>query len=214
MDDKRLRQDITDELNFDPSINAAGVGVAVSGGVVTLSGHVPTYSERVRIEEAVWRVRGVRAIADEIEVRPTGTHKASDDEIAKRAVNQINWSTVVPDGTVQVTVRNGIVTLSGCVEWQYQKNAAYEAVNRLAGVRGVYNLIEIAPAASVSDIKKRIEDALKRNAVIEAEAIRIAVQNGVVTLEGRINAWPERAVIERAAWSVPGVTSVTDKLTL
>jgi len=213
-DDKILRQDVVDELNFDPAINAAPIGVAVSDGVVMLTGHVSTYSEKVRIEEAVWQVRGVTAIADEIEVRPAGAHKASDEEIAKRAVNQIKWSTVVPDGAVQVTVRNGCVALSGVVDWQYQRKAAYEAVRGLAGVREVANLIEIKPVVTAADIKKRIEDALKRNAEVEAGAIRIAVDEGVVTLEGRIKAWPERSVIERAAWSVPGVRLVNDKLTL
>ena len=213
-DDKAVRQDVTDELDFDPGIDAAHLGVAVSEGVVMLSGHVPTYSEKVRIEEAVWHVRGVKAIVDEIEVRPTDTHKTSDEEISKRAVNQITWSTVVPDGAVHVSVRNGFATLSGAVEWQYQKKAAYEAVRGLAGVRGVSNLIDVKPAASATDIKKRIEDALRRSVEVEAGAVRIAVEDGVVTLEGRIRAWPDRAIIERAAWSAPGVKAVKDKLTL
>lgn len=215
MNDSSLRQDIIDELDFEPSVDASHVGVAVSDGVVTLSGHVATYAEKVRIEDIVWQVRGVRAIAEEIEVRPAGVHRTSDDEIARRALNQIRWSTVVPDDLIRVKVHNGWVTLSGSVDWQYQRSAAQESVRRLAGVRGVSNLVEIKPAASVGDVRARIEDALKRNASIEAQAIEVKVDgDGLVTLEGRIKAWPERRIIERAAWSVPGVKSVEDRLTL
>lgn len=214
MDDLSLRQDIIDELDFDPSIDAASVGVAVSGGVATLTGHVPTYAEKIRIEEVVWHVRGVKGIAQEIEVRPIGPHRPSDEEIAQRALNQIKWSTVVPDDLIYVKVQKGWVTLSGGVEWQYQKNAAYEAVRGLAGVRGVSNLVEIEPRASAGDVKKHIEEALRRNAEVEAQAIRVNVESGKVTLEGRIKAWPERSIIERAAWAAPGVKSVVDRLTL
>ncbi len=215
MNDASLRQDIIDELDFEPSINAANVGVSVSDGVVTLSGHVATYAEKVRIEEVVWHVRGVKAIAEEIDVRPVGTHRTSDDEIAKRALNQIRWSTVVPEDSLHVKVHNGWITLSGNVDWQYQKKAAYEAVCSLAGVRGVSNLVEITPAASVDDIRKHIEAALARNAAVEAQGIEVDVDDdGLVTLKGRIKAWPERSIIERAAWAVPGVTSVDDRLTL
>ncbi len=215
MNDSSLRQDIIDELDFEPSVDSSHVGVAVSDGIVTLSGHVATYAEKVRIEEVVWQVRGVQAIAEEIDVRPAGIHRTSDDEIAKRALNQIKWSTVVPDGVIHVKVHNGWVTLSGAVDWQYQKSAAYESVRRLAGVRGVSNLVEIKPAVSAGDVRTRIEEALKRNASVEAHTIEIKVGNdGLVTLEGRIKAWPERSIIERAAWSVPGVKSVEDRLTL
>ena len=215
MDDSSLRQDIIDELDFEPSVDSRHVGVAVSDGIVTLSGHVATYAEKVRIEEVVWQVRGVQAIAEEIDVRPAGVHRTSDDEIAKRALNQIKWSTVAPDGVIHVKVHNGWVTLSGAVDWQYQKSAAYELVRRLAGVRGVSNLVEMKPAVSAGDVRTRIEEALKRNASVEAQAIEIKVGNdGLVTLEGRIKAWPERSIIERAAWSVPGVKSVEDRLTL
>lgn len=215
MNDASLRQDIIDELDFEPSINAANVGVAVSDGVVTLTGHVATYAEKVKIEEVVWHVRGVNAIAEEIEVRPAGSHRTSDDEIARRALNQIKWSTVVPDDAIHVKVHAGWVTLSGVVDWQYQKTAAYEAVRGLAGVRGVSNLLELRPAASAGDIRQRIEEALSRNATVEARGIEVNVdKDGCVTLKGRIKAWPERRIIERAAWAVPGVKSVEDRLTL
>ena len=149
------------------------IGVAVENGVVTLTGHVPTYAQKATVEDVVRHVKGVKGIAEEIEVRPFGTHKTADDEIAKRAVNTINWNTAVPSNAVQIKVQNGWLTLTGNVEWQYQKAAAAWAVRGLAGVVGLTNEIEVKPHASASDVKKRIEDALKRNAEVEANAIRV-----------------------------------------
>lgn len=213
MSDIQLRQDILDELDFEPSIDAADVGVAVEDGVITLTGHVPTYAQKITVEDVVRRVKGVKGIAQHIEVRPFGTHRTADDEIAKRAVNTIKWNTSVPAGAVQVKVQDGWVTLTGKVDWQYQKAAAADAVRDLSGVVGVLNQIQINPRASASDVKKRIEDALKRNAEIEAQAIRVNVlDGGKVTLEGRVQAWAERRAAERAAWSAPGVSAVDDRI--
>lgn len=131
MSDTSLRQDIVDELEFEPSIDAANVGVAVDRGIVILTGHVPTYGQKVTAEAVVRKVRGVKGIAEEIEVRPEGTNRAADDEIARRAINTIEWNTVVPNGAVQATVQHGRVTLRGKVEWQYQRAAAAEAVKSL-----------------------------------------------------------------------------------
>ena len=214
MNDSTLRQDIIDELDFEPSIDAASIGVAVEDGVVTLTGHVSTYAQKATAEDAVRRVKGVKGIAEEIEVRPFGTNKTADDEIVKRALQTITWNTVIPDGAIQVKVQDGWVTLTGKVDWQYQKTAATQTIGGLAGVLGVYNKIEVKPHASVSDVKKRIEDALKRNAEVEAKAIRVNVVNGKVTLEGRVNNWAERSATERAAWSAPGVRSVDDRITI
>ena len=214
MNDSTLRQDIIDELDFEPSIDAASIGVAVEDGVVTLTGHVSTYAQKATAEDAVRRVKGVRGIAEEIEVRPFGTNKTADDEIVKRALQTISWNTVIPDGAIQVKVQDGWVTLTGKVDWQYQKTAATQTIGGLAGVLGVYNKIEVKPHASVSDVKKRIEDALKRNAEVEAKAIRVNVVNGKVTLEGRVNNWAERSATERAAWSAPGVRAVDDRITI
>ncbi len=212
--DKTLRQNIIDELEFEPSIDAADIGVAVENGVVTLTGHVATYLEKVTAEDVVKRVRGVRAIAEEIEVRPAGANITADDEIARRALNVIKWNTTIPDDQVQVKVQKGWVTLSGSAEWQYQKNAVASAVRNLSGVTGVSNLIQIKPKISTFDIKKRIEDALKRDAELEAQGIRVDVRDGKVTLEGHVRAWAERQAAERAAWSAPGVKAVDDRITL
>lgn len=214
MDDIILRQDIIDELEFEPSIDAANIGVAVEDGVVTLTGHVPTYAQRATAEDVVRRVKGVRGIAQEIEVRPFGANRTADDEIAKRALNTIRWNTVVPKDSVQVKVQQGWVTLTGKVGWHYQRTAAADAVRNLAGVIGVNNSIEVKPPASASDVKKRIEDALKRNAELEAQAIRVDVLNDKVILKGKVNAWVDRSAAERAAWSAPGVREVEDQLTV
>jgi osmotically-inducible protein OsmY len=136
MSDSSLRQDIIDELDFEPSIDAADIGVAVEDGVATLTGHVPTYAQKITVEDVVRRVKGVKGIAQEIEVRPFGTNRTADDEIAKRALSTINWNTAIPDDAVQVKVQEGWVTLTGKVEWQYQKTAAADAVRDLAGVVG------------------------------------------------------------------------------
>jgi osmotically-inducible protein OsmY len=214
MIDLTLREDILDELEFDPSIDAAHIGVAVDNGIVTLSGHVSSYWEKTTAENVVRHVKGVKGIAEEIEVRLTGHKGTADDEIAKRAVNAITWNVSIPRDKVQVKVQDGWLTLSGKVEWQYQKNAAAEAVRGLAGVVGVTNQIEITPRASGADIKKRIEDALKRAAATEAQAIRVNVAEGRVTLEGKVKDWSDRQAAERAAWSSPGVTTVDDRISI
>lgn len=215
MNDGTLRQDIIDELDFEPSIDAADIGVAVENGVVTLTGHVPTYTQKVTIEDVVRRVKGVKGIAEEIEVRPLGANHTAADEIAKRAINTINWNTSVPDNAVQVKVQKGWLTLTGMVEWQYQKTAASNAVRDLSGVVGVTNRIDIKQRASAYDVKKRIEDALRRNAEIEAQSISVNVlDGGKVRLEGRVHAWSERSAAERAAWSAAGVNTVEDRITV
>ncbi|RWB69794.1 MAG: BON domain-containing protein [Mesorhizobium sp.] len=215
MSDSILKQDIIDELDFEPSIDAADIGVAVDDGIVTLTGHVPTYAQKVKVEDVVRNVKGVKAIAQEIEVRPFGTHKTADDEIAKRAVNTIAWHTSIPGGAVQISVQSGWIKLTGKVEWQYQKSAAEDAVRHLAGVIGVTNQIEIKPRPSTHDIKQRIENALKRNAELEAQEIKVNVLgNGAVRLEGRVHAWSERRAAERAAWSAAGVKTVEDRITI
>ena len=214
MDDKTLRQFIIDEFDFEPSIDAANIGVAVEKGVVTLTGHVASYAEKIAAERTVQRVKGVHAIAQEIEVRYPDQAKRSDDEIAQRALNILKWSVQVPAESIQVTVEKGWITLAGAVQWQYQRRATESAVRKLSGLRGVTNLIEIQPNVAASDIQRKIMDSLKRNAELEADSIRVVVDKNKVTLEGKVKAWYERELAERAAWSAPGVTSVVDRLTL
>lgn len=215
MSDKELQHSILAELEFDPKIDAAHVGVAVDNGVVTLSGHVTTYAERLAAEQAVRQIKGVRAIAQEIEVRYATDKKTSDDEIAKRALSIVGWSTTVPQDAIKLTVQKGLVTLSGQVDWQFQKKAAEEAVWKLSGVTGVINNIRLNPTVVASDIKRKLEDALERRARVEADAIRIHVVDGnKVTIEGNVGSWDELNAVEDAAWSVAGVQSVDDRLTI
>lgn len=212
MTDIQLRQDIIDELEFEPSIDAAEIGVAVDGGVVTLTGHVESYGEKVTAIEIVETVKGVRAIADEIEVRPYGANAMADDEIAKRIVNSFKWNTSVPEDTLHVTVNKGWVTLEGEVSWRYQSDAAAKIVHRLAGVKGVSNFIKVKPAVKATDISDRIRKALLRDAELDASAIHVEVKDGIVTLEGKVRYLGERKSAERAAWAAPGVTNVIDHL--
>lgn len=214
MNDSALRQDILDELEFEPSIDANDIGVAVEDGVVILSGHVPNFSQRQAVERVVARVKGVRGIAQEIEVRYPGGPGTSDDEIAKRVLDTLKWSTLVPDGKVQVKVQDGHVTLSGKLEWNYQKTGAADALRDLKGVTGITNLIELSPRPSSIDVKKRIEDALRRNAEVEGKHIQVDVAGNKVILRGNVKAWSERSVVEQAAWATPGVHTVDDRLTI
>lgn len=215
MNEDDLRQSIIDELEFEPSLDAAHVGVAVSHGVVTLSGHVSSYAEKLAAERAVQRVKGVRGIAQEIEVQYPSEKKTSDDQIAERALNIIAWDTTVPDDAIQVKVQKGWVTLSGKVDWFFQQKAAEAAVRKLTGVTGVTNFIEAKSSAlQATDIKNKIDDALKRNAEIEAGEVQVRVDGSTVTLDGSVHSWHERDVVKRAAWSVPGVALVEDNLWL
>lgn len=214
MNDIQLRQSILDELEFEPSIDAAEIGVTAEGGIVTLSGHVRTYAEKEATERVVRRVKGVRGIAVEIDVRIFGAKDTDDDDIARRAVAMLDWSVSVPKESVQVRVLKGWVTLRGKVEWQYQKNAALDAVRDLAGVVGVSNLVELTPKLSAVDVKKRIEDAFQRDAEVEASTIRVDVQGRKVTLSGKVKTWSERRAAERAAWSAPGISTLDDHLTV
>ena len=214
MSDNNLRQLIIDELEFEPSVDAANIGVAVEGGIVTLTGHVATYIEKTMAENTVGRLKGVKGIACEIEVRPIGTNVTADDEIARQAVQSIGWNTQIPKNVVQVRVEKGWVTLKGELHWHFQRTAVENAVRVLGGVKGVINNIVVMPRATVPDVKKRIEDALKRDAEIDAQAIHVDVRDGKVRLEGKVRAWSERRAAERAAWSAPGVKTVEDHINI
>jgi osmotically-inducible protein OsmY len=213
MQDYALRQDVLDQLEFEPSIDANDIGVTVEDGVVTLTGHVPSYRQKLATERLVSRIKGVRGLAVEIEVR-SGTMGTADDQIAKRALNFLKWSTMVPADKVQVKVENGWVTLTGTLDWQYQKDGAAAALRDLKGVKGITNLIELRPRVSSKDVKARIEGALKRSADLEAHAITVNVLGNKVVLDGNVRAWSERHLVENAAWSVPGVMVVEDRLTV
>lgn len=212
MTDKQLRLDIIDELDFEPSIDAADIGVAVDQGVVSLTGHVRSYSDKITTLDIVENVVGVRAIADQIEVRPIGAHITADDEIAKRVVNSLTWNTSVPEDKINVTVAKGRVTLEGDVEWRYQADAAARAIGRLTGVIGINNHLQVRPTVKAADVSERIKKTLVRDAELDASGIRVVVDDGTVTLEGKVRYLGERRSAERAAWAAPGVTNVIDHL--
>ncbi len=214
MNDSELRELVIDELEFEPSIDAGNIDVAAKDGIITLSGYVASYAEKMATERAVRRVRGVNAIAQEIEIRYSTDKKINDDEIARRCVNIIAWNTTLPEGKLTVKVERGWVTLSGEVPWHFQRVAAKSGVRKISGVTGITNLITIKARVQAADIKSRIEDALKRSAEVEAHAIRILVTDSSVRLEGKVHDWREGEIVEKAAWSVPGVMAVDDRLTV
>ncbi len=215
MNDSQLRQNVIDELEFQRSINPASIGVAVVDGVVTLSGHVRSYAEKLAAERATRRVKGVRAVAQDIHVRYPEDKKTADDEIAQRALDLFEWDAMVPADAITVVVQNGWVTLSGVVDWQYERKAAEDSVRALSGVTGVFNNITLTQGIQVADIKQEIEKALARYAKIEADRICVSVRDGnCVTLEGKVEGLDERDVVQEAAWAVPGVQTVVDRLTV
>lgn len=217
MNDKTLRQDVIAELDFDPSLDSTDIGVAIDNGVVTLTGHVPSYAHKVAAERAAWRVKGVRAIAQEIQVRLPDDKKDHDDEIAQRALQVLKWDAFVPEDALHVKVQGGLVSLTGQVKWHYQRIEAELAVRKLSGVTGVINHISLLPTAIAqpAEVKKHISDALKRHAEFEAERIRVKVHDGgVVSLDGEVENRDERNAVERAVWSTPGVRAVHDHITI
>jgi len=207
-----LKHDVLAELESEPGVDAAHIGVTVTNGVVTLTGTVPTYGEKLAGNRAVKRLDGVRALVSELEVRPRVGAQRTDTDIARAVVDALAWDIAVPDEKISTRVSNGWVTLEGEVNLQFQRAAAEHAVSRLAGVRGVTNLITIKSGVRAGDIKSRIEAAFRRSAEIDARNVQVETEDGKVTLRGRVHTWAERAEAERAAWAAPGVSEVRDEI--
>ena len=212
INEHQLRHDVLDELEYEPSVNAAHIGVGVNAGVVTLTGFVSSYSEKLAAERAARRVKGVKAIAEEIEIRLPSDKKVADDEIAGRAVDILKWRVGFPANRINVKVEKGIVTLTGDVDWRFQKSEAEAVVHNLTGVAGVANLIRVNSAVQVPEVKEKIQKALHRSADLDASRITVQTDGGKVVLGGKVHASYERDIAERAAWSAPGVTEVQDHI--
>ena len=210
--DATLKIDVLAELNYEPSVKVTDIGVLVKDGTVTLNGYATSYGEKWEAVRAVKRVAGVLAIADDIEVKLPSSLQHNDGDIATAAIHQIDIGTSIPTGIVQATVRDGWITLEGNVEWWYQKNAAGQVVQHLAGVKGVSNFIEIAPKLNAAELETNIQSAFKRSAVLDAEHIRVETGGNKVILRGDVRNYQEREEAERVAWAAPGVISVANHL--
>jgi len=209
--DEQLKQDIEQELSWDPQINAAQIGVTVDGGAVTLMGAVETYPEKWAAEAATKRVSGVRTVAQDLTVKLLGDHERSDAEIANAVQAALEWNVIVPAG-ITARVHEGAVTLEGQARWEYQRASAEGAVQSLAGVRNVHNLITLKPSVSDGEVKEKVIEALQRQAHANAQSITVATVGGVVTLGGEASTWQALEAASDAAWRAPGVTDVIDEM--
>ena len=212
MTDRLLQEHIQDALDWEPSIDAADIAVSTESGVVTLRGDVRSYAEKAAAERVALGVYGVKGVANDITVRLLGAQQRNDTEIAQAVLSALKWNTMVPDGTITVTVSNGWVTLKGKVDWEYQRGAAANTIRDLLGVRGVTNTISLEPHPSALDVKSQIEAALKRSAEVDARRINVAVADGNVTLSGHVHSCFERSQARHAAWAAPGVKLVDDRI--
>ena len=212
--DAELKKDVEAELDWDPNVADTRIGVAVNDNVVTLTGHLDSYAEKVAAERAARRVSGLRALAVEIDITPIGRHARSDTEIAAAARHALSWSSQVPDECVKVTVEAGRVKLEGELDWEYQRRSAEQAIRPLLGVKGITNNIHIKARAVPADLTLRIQGALTRQALREANRVHLSVDGGKVTLEGPVHSWAERSAIEGAVWSAPGVVKVLNRISV
>lgn len=212
MSDVQLQKAVLDELNWEPSITAAHIGVSANDGVVTLAGHVGTYVEKFAAEKATRRVKGVRAVVEGLEVRLLNSLKREDDEIAKVAVNHLAWDASIPKDAIMVKVEKGWITLSGNVAWNYQREAAERDVRGLSGVIGLTNHIAITPKVDVADISDNIQHALDRSWFFDPKTVGVSAVGGKVHLTGTVHSWHERNVAADAAWSAPGASDVVNDI--
>jgi osmotically-inducible protein OsmY len=210
--DANIRVDVENELRWDPSVDEKGILIKVDNGVVSLQGSVPHFSDRWTAEEVTKKVAGVRAIANDIEVKIPKPGERSDSDIAAAAANAVKWHFVLESRDIQPVVKQGWITLSGHVSHGYQKTVAEGAVRYLLGVKGVFNDIEVRPAIKATDVKQKIQSAFERQASLDANDIKVNVDDSAVVLQGTVHSWREKDDAAIAAWAAPGVTKVENKL--
>ena len=211
--DAQLKQDIEQELKWDPKINAAQIGVSVDKGVVSLLGEVDTYAAKWATEDATKRVGGVRTVAQDLKVKLVGDHKHSDSEIAGATQNALKWDVFVPNAVI-AKVQQGVVTLEGEVTWNYQRDSAERAIRNLAGVLAVRNYVTLKPASSAAEVKEKVQAALQRQATADTKSIHVETAGGKVTLTGHASSWHSIEDAANAAWGAPGVTDVANEMTV
>ena len=212
--DSDLKKAVLDELSWEPSVNAAHIGVTAHAGVITLTGHVHNYMQKIGVEKAAGRVKGVKAVAEEIEVKLPYDIKRSDEDIAAAAVDRLGWNAAIPIDAIKVKVQTGWVTLTGNVAWHFEKEAAERDLRALSGVIGVSNQIVVKPAVDAFNVKKDIEDALHRSWFYDPDTIQVAAQGGKITLTGNASTWDARRMAGSTAWSALGATSVQNDITV
>jgi osmotically-inducible protein OsmY len=210
--DSEIEKDVKAELEWDPDLDATDIAVSVKNGVVTLTGFVKSYTDRYEAEAAAKRVAGVVAVANDIEVRMPSVDERPDPDIAREAAAAIKSQLPISSENIKIIVKNGWVTLEGEVEWQYQRQTAENVVRRIKGVKGVSNTILLKPSAEPTEVKRKIQEALRRSAEVDANRIEVEARGGEVVLKGTVRSWIEREEAERAAWAAPGVTKVEDRI--
>jgi osmotically-inducible protein OsmY len=210
--DSDIKRDVEEELQWDPDLDATDIAVSVKNGVVTLTGFVRSFTDKYEAEAAAKRVAGVVAVANDLEVRLPSIDERPDPEIARDVVAAIKARLPISSENIKVIVKNGWITLEGEVEWHYQRQTAEDAARRVRGVKGVTNAVQLKPRAAPSEIKRKIQEAFRRNAEIDANRITVETNGSEVILKGTVRSWIEREEAERAAWSAPGVTKVDDQI--
>jgi osmotically-inducible protein OsmY len=212
--DTQIQKDVIAQLNWEPILDAAQIGVSVKEGIVTLTGIVDSYTKKITAERAAKKVYGVKAVAEDIQVGPSSIYNKTDAEIAEAVLNVLKWHTAVMEDKVKIKVEKGVVTLDGEVEWEYQKSVAKQAIENLTGIRMIYNFISVKPRIVASDLKSRIKAALQRSALVDANKVEVEIAGGKVILSGAVHSITEKEDAESAAWMAPGVSSIENRITI